>query len=85
MTSTPRAKDKTIIFFTSPKFDDNCKDDNLKFSGIMKNKGMTYYDLTEYFKDNNLIKYWKDKSHLSNIGAEKFTKEVALILSETSK
>ncbi|MEP5341499.1 MAG: hypothetical protein ABJL44_17345 [Algibacter sp.] len=76
---------KTIIIFTSPKFDDSCKNDNLEFNQILKNKGLTYYDLTDHFKDNNLNKYWKDKTHLSNIGSEILTKEVNILLNENLK
>ncbi|WP_166966408.1 hypothetical protein [Yeosuana marina] len=67
---------KTIIFFTSPKFNDTCKNDNDKLSEIMKTKKLIYYDLTDYFKGNNLLGYWKDKDHLSKEGAELFTQSI---------
>ena len=44
---------KKLIIFTSPILKDNCKDDNLYFSEIMKSKGLVYYDLTDYFKNDN--------------------------------
>lgn len=77
-----KENNKTIIIFTAPKFKDNCKYDNLQFTQIMKNKEMTYYDLTDYFKDNNSIEYWKDETHLSDIGAEIFTEKIRLLLNE---
>jgi len=71
---------KTIIFFTSPKFNDICKNDNIKLNEVMKNKKIKYYDFTDYFKDNNLFEYWKDKEHLSNKGADIFTNSIKKII-----
>lgn len=71
---------KTLIIFTSPILKDDCKDDNLHFSKIMKSKGLVYYDLTDYFKNDNSLTYWKDETHLSNIGAELFTNSLKEIL-----
>lgn len=67
---------KSLILFSSPVLNDNCKDDNLKFSEIMKSKGLTHYDFTDFFESNNSLKYWKDRTHLSNKGAEIFTREM---------
>lgn len=64
---------KTLIFYTSPIYNDKCNYDNIKIAQIMKKKGITYLDFTDYFIDNNSIEYWKDVSHLSNIGADKFS------------
>ncbi|SFD07596.1 hypothetical protein [Algibacter pectinivorans] len=73
---------KKLILFTSPKYNDQCKEDNLKFSQTMENMGLTYLDMTDYFKKNNLFEYWKDKIHLSNYGAEIFTEEFKQLLIE---
>ncbi len=47
----------------------------------MESKGLVYYDLTDYFKNDNSLTYWKDETHLSNIGAELFTNSLKEILS----
>jgi len=73
---------KTFIIFTSPEFKDNCKEDNIEFSQIMKSKELSYFDLTDFFKNNNSLEYWKDKWHLSNKGAEIFTEKIKKILYE---
>ena len=71
---------KIIIVFSSPKYNDTCKDDNLKFRQLMKEKGFSFYDFTDYFRDNNKIEFWKDKTHLSREGAEIFSKKMKEIL-----
>jgi hypothetical protein len=76
---------KTLIIFTSPKYDDNCKDDNVYFNEIIKNKGLAYYDLTDFFKENNTLDYWRDEGHLLNIGAELFTDSIKIILKNDLK
>ena len=42
----------------------------------MKEKNINFYDYTNFFENNNNIKYWKDLTHLSKEGAEIFTKEI---------
>ena len=39
----------------------------------MNNKGLIYYDFTNFFTENNSLDYWKDELHLSAVGAEKFS------------
>ena len=69
---------KKLIVFTSPKYNNNnsCEEENIKFAEIMKTKNFDYYDLTNFFKNANALKYWKDKTHLSNIGATLFTSAI---------
>lgn len=67
---------KNLIVFTSPVYDDRCKDDNEKLKEILNSRGIIYYDFTDFFKNENSIKYWKDKTHLSNVGAALFTKKI---------
>ncbi len=67
---------KALVFFTSPKFNDYCKEDNIKFEKIMKDKGLIYYDFSDFFKKDNSHSFWRDKTHLSNKGAIKFTKRI---------
>jgi hypothetical protein len=76
---------KTLIVFTAPVFNDYCKDDNIYLSEIMKNKGLQYYDLTDFFKTNNSLNYWKDEGHLSNLGAELFTDSIKIIIEKSLK
>jgi len=77
-----KENNKTLIIFTSPEFNDNCKEDNIKFSQIMKSKELSYFDFTDFFKNNNSLEFWKDKGHLSNKGAEIFTEKIKKLLDE---
>lgn len=70
-----KENNKKLIVFTSPRYYDNCKEDNLIFTKIMNKKNINYYDFTNFFNDNNDISYWKDLTHLSSLGAELFTKD----------
>ena len=70
-----KENNKKLIVFTSPRYYDNCKEDNLLFTKIMNKKNINYYDFTNFFNDNNDISYWKDLTHLSSLGAELFTKD----------
>lgn len=47
------------------------------FNKNLNKKNLNYYDWTNLFKENNNLDYWKDKTHLSNEGAELFTEKVA--------
>ncbi|MCB0748080.1 MAG: hypothetical protein KDC90_11520 [Ignavibacteriae bacterium] len=80
-----RENNKTLIFFTSPKFEDNCKVDNFELSKVFKKRNLKYYELTDFFKNDNNLEYWKDKEHLSNKGAEIFTEKIRTLLSEKRK
>jgi hypothetical protein len=71
---------KILIFFTSPKFDDKCENDNFELIKLFDKKNLNYHDFTNLFKENNNLDYWKDQTHLSNKGAELFTKKVAKML-----
>jgi len=67
---------KKLFFFTSPLYDDSCKLDNNLVARIMQSKDLTYFDLTDFFKQNNSLEYWKDNSHISDKGAEIFSAEI---------
>lgn len=73
---------KKLILFTSPYFFENCKTYNKKLKKVLKNKKIDYYDFSDLFKENNQLKFWKDSSHLSNLGAEIFTEEIKTLLEE---
>ena len=69
------SENKTFIFVTSPIYDDPCNKDNNLFKGIMKDLNLNYSDYTNLFKEiGNDNSYWKDKTHLSDIGAKQFSK-----------
>jgi hypothetical protein len=80
-----RINNKELILFTSPKYQDDCKYDNNTFAQLMKNKGITYFDMTDYFMNNNKTEFWKDKIHLSDKGAVIFTKKIKEQLSQVEK
>ncbi len=71
---------KKLITFTSPEYFDFCPEDNEALKEVMKEIGITYYDYNDYFKNNNSIDYWKDRTHLSAKGATLFTQEIKRIL-----
>ncbi|KAA1246941.1 hypothetical protein [Aquimarina sp. RZ0] len=64
---------KKLIFVTTPTFNDTCKDDNNKLSELMKNQGLVYWDYSDFYKDNESLDVWKDKTHLSELGADTFS------------
>lgn len=80
-----RKNNKTLIVFSAPVLNDACSNDNIYFSEILRQKGILYYDFTSFFKEDTSLDNWKDKTHLSNIGAEKFTKNLKKILLAESK
>ena len=73
---------KKLILFSSPKLVDTCPEDNKIFSDYLKNKGIVFHDFTNFFQNDFSVDYWKDNSHLSDIGAEVFTKAVKQLVEE---
>ncbi|MBO0340526.1 hypothetical protein [Flagellimonas profundi] len=73
-----KKNNKELIVFSSPIYFDYCERDNIEFEKIMKEKQIRYYDFTNLFQDNNSIEFWRDRTHLSNIGAEVFSDSLAL-------
>jgi len=69
--------DKNLIVVTSPIYLDNCPDDNAILAGILKKNDIKYYDYTNYFRNNNDLKYWRDIAHMSNIGANLFSETLS--------
>lgn len=67
-------KNKNVIFFTAPLYNDYCKADNEFLAKTMRSNNLIYYDFSDFFKENNSIDFWRDEIHLSNIGADAFTK-----------
>lgn len=69
----------SLIFFTSPslnKVDEEIRNSTADF---FNTKGVQYLDDLDFFKEFN-IDYWKDRSHMSKMGAElysiKLSKEI---------
>ena len=73
---------KTYLFVTSPIFDDNCIEDNIKLKELMKNLDLNYWDFSNLFKETQNKNLWKDETHLSITGAEKFTRYLNVKLNE---
>ncbi|MBL0287550.1 MAG: hypothetical protein IPQ19_09085 [Bacteroidetes bacterium] len=71
-----KEKNKKLFFFTSPLYNDFCKNDNKELSKFANENNIYFIDFTDAFVDNNSISYWKDKTHLSNIGAELFSTKI---------
>ena len=67
---------KKLILFTAPTYSDSCKNDNEKLAQILNSLNYEYFDFTDFFNNNNSIDYWKDKTHLSDVGAQLLTNEL---------
>lgn len=68
-----KSPNKTFLFVTSPIYNDACDSDNEKFSSLMKDLGLTYWDYTNLYKNAKDNSYWKDPTHMSKKGAEAFS------------
>ena len=64
---------KRLIVFTSPKYDGKCQKANKLLKKIMQEQKIEYYDFTDFFVHRNSMEYWKDRTHLTKVGAEIFT------------
>ncbi|MGI9550952.1 MAG: hypothetical protein ACR2MT_07125 [Aurantibacter sp.] len=73
---------KELIVFTSPIYRDYCTIDNKKLRALLVDLKIPYLDHTNLFYDNSSLDLWKDNKHLSNLGAELFTEQLASELSE---
>lgn len=71
-----KSQNKTFIFVTSPIYNDSCDEDNIKFANLMKELNLAYWDFSNLYKDTNNKSYWKDATHMSNIGALEFSKHL---------
>jgi hypothetical protein len=69
-----KSNNKKLIVVTSPFYDDQCKNDNIKLSEFLKDLNIRYYDYSDFLNENNAFEYWKDETHMSRIGAELFSK-----------
>ncbi|UWX56110.1 hypothetical protein NYZ99_07360 [Maribacter litopenaei] len=69
---------KVLIFYTSPIYRDDCKEDDLALIRILKEKNITYWNLSDFFEKEKSLENWKDNTHLSSKGAEAFTREIQI-------
>lgn len=65
------AKNKRIIIYSSPKYNDSSKEDNLQLQKLMDEFNVEYWDFTDAITNTN-CRNWKDNVHLSSEGANKF-------------
>lgn len=72
------AKDtrKNLVFVTSPRFSDKCKNDNRELKRVMDSLELVYIDDTDFFKNRNRLENWKDPAHLANEGAVAYSKHM---------
>ncbi len=76
---------KNLIFITTPRFKDECKDDNDALSRFMTKSKLRYIDDTDYFQRSNNNEYWKDLGHMSSLGAEQYTPRVKNLVNSLNK
>ncbi|MDC6405692.1 MULTISPECIES: hypothetical protein [Maribacter] len=67
---------KRLVMYTSPVFRDDCKDDDLIISALLEEMGINYWNYTDFFEGDSSLQNWKDNTHLSEVGAVKFTREI---------
>lgn len=68
-----KSPNKTFLFVSSPTYNAICNNDNDKLCAIMQDLGLTYWDFSNLYKDRQDNTYWKDATHMSQIGAEAFS------------
>ena len=71
---TENTPNKTFIFVTSPIYNDTCDIDNDILSGLMQDLDLNYRDFSNLYKDTKDKSLWKDATHMSQQGAEAFSK-----------
>ena len=64
-----------LIFVTSPTLNEISDEQRSKTKLYFKAKGIMYLDYSSFLDDSNLDN-WKDFTHLSNLGANLFSKEL---------
>lgn len=68
-----KSPNKSFVFVTTPLYNDSCHEDNKLLADLMQKLNLTYWDFSNLYKDSKDNSYWKDATHMSVIGAEKFT------------
>ena len=70
-------KNKRLIIIASPTYYGINKKLHYDLKEYFKDQSVEYYNYSNFFTNQNNIEYWKDFGHLSNIGANIFTKKLA--------
>lgn len=68
-----KSPNKSFLFITSPIYNDYCDIDNFKLSEVMKDLGLSYWDLSNLYNQSKDNTYWKDATHMSDKGATAFS------------
>lgn len=68
---------KELIFYTSPIYRDDCKNDDIALTKFLDDKNITYWNLSDFFANDHSLEFWKDNTHLSSKGAKIFTTEIS--------
>lgn len=71
-----KANNKVLIAYASPEYNDVCKADDAVLEKAMIQKGIRFYNYTDFFRGQNELSYWKDETHLSDKAAQLFTTAV---------
>ncbi|WP_418501153.1 hypothetical protein [Flagellimonas sp.] len=66
---TAKRNNSKLIFFTSPSLNKVKKGARQRTTDFFNSKGLLYLDDLDFFKEFD-IDYWKDRSHMSKLGAE---------------
>lgn len=77
--------EKTFIFLTSPIHNDFCDGDNKKLSLLMEELDLNYMDFSNLYKETNTNTYWKDRTHMSDKGAQAFSEHLINTYAEFRK
>lgn len=72
-----RKNNKKLFIVTSPKYQDPCQSTIARLVKFMEGQDTKYYNYINYFEGQDSNDYWKDKTHLSTVGADKFTQALA--------
>lgn len=68
--------EKRLILFTAPIYQDQCPEDNRFLQELLEEMNLIYWDYTSLSSVQEDSKYWKDQTHLSDIGASLFTLDI---------
>ncbi|WP_299458166.1 hypothetical protein [uncultured Microscilla sp.] len=69
-----KKNNKELLVINSPYYQDACKDDNILMTRILKDLNVSFWDYGNYFGKKSTPDFWQDKEHLSQRGANLFSK-----------
>ncbi len=70
-----RTNNKKLVVITSPKHQYPCPSTSKRLTKFMEDRGIKHYNYINLFDKETNNDYWKDKTHLTSIGVEKFMQE----------